>query len=238
MRYLLVALVSLVFVALGNASCKAVVYDLTTGGVPVEYSFGPPGLYRGFTVEGPFPNGYIAETFNVTVLSVPDLPPKAATPSTPEGWSLEVFGNSAFQYFACGSDQYPGDCASKTLPNGPYHIFISPPTNGPNLIVDVDASEYFVTSTKPLLYDISIDLPPGYSIEGLQPGLFPPNVPEPSTWAMLLIGFAAVGFAGYRRRSKPAIVAVGAIHVAKRFVRSADDAVEPTIIASAIEPSI
>ena len=31
-----------------------------------------------------------------------------------------------------------------------------------------------------------------------------PSVPEPSTWAMILIGFAAVGFAGYRRgRSVP-----------------------------------
>jgi hypothetical protein len=27
-----------------------------------------------------------------------------------------------------------------------------------------------------------------------------PAVPEPSTWAMLLIGFAGIGFAGYRRR--------------------------------------
>jgi hypothetical protein len=30
--------------------------------------------------------------------------------------------------------------------------------------------------------------------------LVEPNVPEPSTWIMLLIGFAAIGFAGYRRR--------------------------------------
>jgi hypothetical protein len=30
------------------------------------------------------------------------------------------------------------------------------------------------------------------------PGAVPP-MPEPSTWAMLLIGFAGIGFAGYRR---------------------------------------
>ncbi len=29
-------------------------------------------------------------------------------------------------------------------------------------------------------------------------------VPEPSTWAMLLIGFAGLGFAGHRRRLRPA----------------------------------
>ena len=29
--------------------------------------------------------------------------------------------------------------------------------------------------------------------------LYSPTVPEPSTWAMMLVGFAGLGFAGYRR---------------------------------------
>ena len=33
-------------------------------------------------------------------------------------------------------------------------------------------------------------------------------VPEPSTWAMLLIGFAGIGFMAYRRKSKPVLMAV------------------------------
>ena len=33
-------------------------------------------------------------------------------------------------------------------------------------------------------------------------------VPEPSTWAMMLLGFAGVGFMAYRRKSKPALMAV------------------------------
>jgi hypothetical protein len=32
-------------------------------------------------------------------------------------------------------------------------------------------------------------------------------VPEPSTWAMMLIGFAGIGFMAYRRKSKPALMA-------------------------------
>jgi hypothetical protein len=32
-------------------------------------------------------------------------------------------------------------------------------------------------------------------------------VPEPSTWAMMLLGFAGVGFIAYRRKSKPALMA-------------------------------
>ena len=32
-------------------------------------------------------------------------------------------------------------------------------------------------------------------------------VPEPSTWAMLLLGFAGIGFMAYRRKSKPTLIA-------------------------------
>jgi hypothetical protein len=32
-------------------------------------------------------------------------------------------------------------------------------------------------------------------------------VPEPQTWAMMLIGFAGLGFMAYRRKSKPALMA-------------------------------
>jgi hypothetical protein len=32
------------------------------------------------------------------------------------------------------------------------------------------------------------------------------GVPEPSTWAMMILGFAGVGFMAYRRKSKPALM--------------------------------
>ncbi len=34
-----------------------------------------------------------------------------------------------------------------------------------------------------------------------------PAVPEPSTWAMMVLGFAGLGFMAYRRKSKPALMA-------------------------------
>ncbi|MBK5653308.1 MAG: PEP-CTERM sorting domain-containing protein, partial [Rhizobium sp.] len=40
---------------------------------------------------------------------------------------------------------------------------------------------------------------PGEAIRGVS---FAPAVPEPSTWTMLIAGFAAIGFLGYRRRNK------------------------------------
>lgn len=33
------------------------------------------------------------------------------------------------------------------------------------------------------------------------------SVPEPSTWAMMILGFAGVGFMAYRRKSKPILIA-------------------------------
>jgi hypothetical protein len=33
------------------------------------------------------------------------------------------------------------------------------------------------------------------------------DVPEPSTWAMMILGFAGLGFMSYRRKSKPALLA-------------------------------
>ena len=32
-------------------------------------------------------------------------------------------------------------------------------------------------------------------------------VPEPSTWAMILLGFAGLGFMAYRRKAEPALIA-------------------------------
>ncbi len=34
-----------------------------------------------------------------------------------------------------------------------------------------------------------------------------PAVPEPTTWTMMLLGFAGIGFAAYRRKPKPALIA-------------------------------
>jgi hypothetical protein len=44
-------------------------------------------------------------------------------------------------------------------------------------------------------------------VVGLGVATTPQGVPEPSTWAMMIIGFASVGFAAYRR-TRNAVLAV------------------------------
>jgi hypothetical protein len=55
-------------------------------------------------------------------------------------------------------------------------------------------------------FDVDIS----YSLTASEPGAgfgfaYDSAVPEPSTWAMMLIGFAGLGLAGYRRRQKARI---------------------------------
>ena len=66
-------------------------------------------------------------------------------------------------------------------------------------------SVFSVPETEPssISVDLAYVIPVGdYSIQVGWLGDFDyvAPVPEPSTWAMLLIGFAAIGFAGYRKR--------------------------------------
>ena len=83
-----------------------------------------------------------------------------------------------------------------------YTLFLYP---GVQYEIDMEASVYtnglngVIGAT--LDPNVSTDTP-GYSIlfgDGIGNGTGVPTAPEPSTWAMLLIGFATLGFAGYRR---------------------------------------
>ena len=57
-------------------------------------------------------------------------------------------------------------------------------------------------------YEISVAAVDGrFSQAGIRGETILAAVPEPSTWAMLLLGFAGIGFMAYRRKSKPALMA-------------------------------
>ena len=81
-----------------------------------------------------------------------------------------------------------------TLPGGDLvsnfevlHAFSFSPTQGTNTL------EFVITDTGP---------PTAFRVDG-----FAGAIPEPSTWAMMILGFAGIGFMAYRRKSKPALMA-------------------------------
>ena len=53
-------------------------------------------------------------------------------------------------------------------------------------------------------YTLIADGPGGFGFDVAIGGAVPQAVPEPSTWAMMLVGFAGLGFAGYRSTQRRA----------------------------------
>jgi hypothetical protein len=120
--------------------------------------------------------------------------------------------------------------ASVTLPNignsTPYELYL---WNGSAWVFDVSlaAGQLFnfggigVNEFEVLGIDPSLGLDPNnttafitaltFESAGVFTGTMTPvevttGVPEPSTWAMLILGFAGIGFMTYRRKSKPTLM--------------------------------
>jgi hypothetical protein len=72
------------------------------------------------------------------------------------------------------------------------------------LLTDSFADLILALNQGDIYVDMHTELYPSGEIRG-QLGVA--AVPEPSTWAMLILGFAGIGFMAYRRKSKPALMA-------------------------------
>jgi PEP-CTERM motif len=110
-----------------------------------------------------------------------------------------------------------------TLQNQPFDIDFADRADITKLVfsntgalTDIGASITISSPTDTLTYSTSgltfaVDNHGGNQIDG---GAFTASspivagaVPEPSTWAMMLLGFVGLGFMAYRRKSKPALMA-------------------------------
>jgi hypothetical protein len=75
------------------------------------------------------------------------------------------------------------------------------------LVEFVVGASSFLTSSADITDPITIELPPGVTFTSAS-GVFltrAGSVPETSTWAMMLAGFAGLGYAGYRRATRAAV---------------------------------
>jgi hypothetical protein len=123
-------------------------------------------------------------------------------------YSFNAFdqSNVLISQFSSGPGSYQQSSPFTGFPNQWWFDFASFNNN--------DVLELFVSNSLGTWTDAaSIDLvfpsqfAPGGATELFSSGQLTQAVPEPSTWAMLLLGFAGLGFMAYRRKSKLALLA-------------------------------
>ena len=158
-------------------------YALTMPAIPNTNS-GTGGLY--LTGNGALgvatPNGTIVAS---NVFGDPITYPNAGN----NGW---YFRQGQAVQFAPGS---VAPIASDTWSIGPGTITFDVTDN--NLLGNDFALGWAITCGNDVIQG-QVDIPIQFHVGG---------VPEPSTWAMLLLGFAGIGFLAYRRKSKPTLMA-------------------------------
>ena len=85
--------------------------------------------------------------------------------------------------------------------NSVYHLFVGGTTSHVNAVggpLNDIAYDVYPTGINPTGFDWS---------EGVVGTSSVAAVPEPATWAMMLLGFAGLGFMAHRRKSKPSLIA-------------------------------
>lgn len=159
---------------------KATIVDLPTNG-SIEI-VGP------FNSEPPF--GPLPIVIELSFTAGAQIPP--LYPSLQEsGFQAQTTisgGLFPVQLYDCG-DNVGGPCLGPAE-NDMGGVFVSSAAN----TLTITSSIFLIGSTSgPTSFLLTADLPDGFSVTA---------VPEPSTWAMLLIGFAGIGFMAYRRKNK------------------------------------
>jgi hypothetical protein len=161
----------------------------TIGNFPDGGGIGP--IYSFLQVNGLAADGFVSFTidFEASATLLPIFDP------TPSWYNFNALVNNA-HVPACGNNFAGGSYCRYTIPApmgevaGSADSGLPPPFVSDVLNIVIQGTASNVTNLQAHLF---ITLPDGITL----------GVPEPSTWAMLLIGFVAIGFAAYRRRLLP-----------------------------------
>lgn len=189
-----------------SATVNEVVFQATGGGgVQVDLAYYVEYLNAAGT--------YTVNLHAIDSLSAPDGAPVSAHlafgPAGPSTTSFNNFSSVAFQETDCVNGCPPPGSANpapfvadhqiQMVANTPYLVQLDlafrPTTSGVQISGLIDPM--FTT-----------DILGGRFI--YSPGVFDasPAVPEPSTWMMMILGFAGISLMAYRRQSEPALMAI------------------------------
>jgi hypothetical protein len=190
--------------AIAPTTARASTYTITfTGGSPnpsnASFVFdNTTNTFTSFTVQW---DGF---TFNLLAIGFVGSNPNVdvnhpADYGVPRGYQGVTPAETFFNLMtSCGSATGIG-CSFQALASG------NPSPISETFILE----EYFLSNLTPLMATQEFLLNIGASgSSALTGGSFSvSSVPEPSSWVMLILGFAGIGFMAYRRKSKPALMA-------------------------------
>jgi hypothetical protein len=176
-----------------------------------------PAIAANYTPASSVDYGFIHGTFNITDSGPNVLYVNPGDSFTVSGtWSIHTVDQNAFcptciiELYLAGISPLSGQAnlasfGGNGVPNfgtGAYSLTLIAPTA---------PGTYYIAGAQTL--DFQFD--PVHGGDNLSLPLTNVNyqinvgaVPEPSTWAMMILGFAGVGFMAYRRKSRPALMAV------------------------------
>jgi uncharacterized protein YjiS (DUF1127 family) len=104
------------------------------------------------------------------------------------------------------------DSIANTSSNNPFNLEFFNSGNGGGLAAtgfDLAGPQlYSGPESSPTLLAGTFNLTPDGGSDVTAQLVVAAAVPEPSTWAMMILGFAGVGFMAYRRKSRPVLTAV------------------------------
>jgi hypothetical protein len=161
-------------------------YVFDTNNVGPGFSPGSTDIYGGSGY--PLPDPLISATLVIN----------GHTFSSNGSWASEltVRNNAAFQGYAFAGtawDRYFNTGILSTSPNAPAPISVTSPFSYSYQSGDISNGHFVFGSEQLNLFPTTVTLTAA--------------VPEPSTWAMMILGFAGIGFMAYRRRSTAALAA-------------------------------
>jgi hypothetical protein len=118
------------------------------------------------------------------------------------GFFVDIYltaGGSSIIDQVCGGN-VPGPCGGGFTPIGQNFLYLNKDNH---TLEAISSGLVFLSSISNQVFP---DADPYFEVVTSLSDDFTIAVPEPSTWAMLLIGFAAVGFAGYRKARRESFV--------------------------------
>jgi hypothetical protein len=194
-----------------SAGASATVYSFTTIGTACCSTSPPPGFFSTTIYNLPPIELTVGDTVDVTLLYAPYSLPKTMTDEgivtdllrgPPQLGSLSGGTGSSFtgDVLVNGTIVYAGKFYARWSPPEDHNSYTA--ISGDQVIQQIESIEIVMTLLSQNAFD------PYPFVLGQMITTFSevavPVVPEPSTWAMMILGFAGIGFMTYRRsRNRP-----------------------------------